>query len=298
MYSADKPPENNAMQPSQHRYSSLLTLLCLLITGIVAADDKYANAGGWRDLFNGQDLTGWTPKITGHEVGQNFGNTFRVENGLLQVRYDQYDQFSNQFGHLFFAEPFSHYVLHIEYRFTGEQASGGPKGWAVRNSGVMLHSQAPATMTLKQPFPDSIEAQFLGGLSDGKARPTGNLCTPGTHVSIDGKLHKPHCVPADAPTFDGDQWVDFVVVVLGHGSIRHYVNGEEVLAYANPVLDAAEHDDEPQYKLSSGYIALQSESHPIDFRKVRILSLAGCTDTTSDNYQPWAIKSDPEACSR
>ncbi|MGK0223460.1 MAG: hypothetical protein ACI9ON_002705 [Limisphaerales bacterium] len=269
----------------------------LILSTPVAADlDGYESIPGWRDLFNGKNLEGWIPKITGHALAENYANTFRVEGGLLKVRYDGYEKFANQFGHLFFDEAFSHYVLHVEYRFVGNQAPGGPRGWAVRNSGVMLHSQKPATMTLDQDFPDSIEAQFLGGLSDGKARPTANLCTPGTHVFLNDALFKPHCTPSSAATFDGDQWVDFMVIVLGHGRFRHIVNGEEVLSYNNPVLDGAEHDDDKKFKLDRGYLALQSESHPIDFRKVRILSLVGCTDSTSSNYQPWAIKSSPGAC--
>ncbi len=267
-------------------------MLVLLISSISlpvhAASAQYEDIDAWRDIFDGKTLNGWTPKITGHPLGDNFGNTFRVKNGLLSVRYDAYDSFDNQFGHLFFEESFSHYVLHVEYRFVNEQATGG-QGWAERNSGAMLHSQAPETMTLKQDFPDSIEAQFLGGLSNDKARPTANLCTPGTHVTIDGKLFKPHCLPSNSATYDGDQWVDFVAVVLGHGRIRHFVNGSEVLTYANPILDAFEHDKEQKYKLAEGYIALQSESHPIDFRRVRVLSLVGCTDPASPNFQPWAV---------
>ncbi|MFV2090730.1 MAG: DUF1080 domain-containing protein, partial [Pseudomonadales bacterium] len=166
----------------------------ILFTGGTLARPALAN-DGWIDIFNGKDLSGWTPKITGHALGENFGNTFRVEDGLLEVRYDNYERFDNQFGHLFYREPFSNYHLLIEYRFVGEQLEGGAD-WAIRNSGVMLHSQAPETMTLNQDFPVSVEAQFLGGLSDGKPRPTGNLCTPGTDVVYRGTLFTPHCLPS------------------------------------------------------------------------------------------------------
>lgn len=266
--------------------------LCTLpLTVPQAIGNSIPETDDWVDLFNGQDLSGWTPKIRTHELGVNFANTFRVADGLLQVRYDGYDAFNNQFGHLFYAQPFSHYVLHIRYRFVGDQAPGGPRGWAVRNSGVMLHSQTPESMGLDQEFPDSIEAQFLGGLSDGKPRPTANLCTPGTHVEIDGKLFTPHCTPSKSETLDGDQWVDFMVMVLGSGTVRHYVNGAEVLSYARPQLDdGASHAKETKY-LDGGYISLQSESHPIDFQFVRILSLVGCTNASATNYKPYAVKS-------
>ncbi len=46
--------------------------------------------GEWIQLFNGKDLTGWTPKIAGYEAGVNFANTFRVEDGMIRVRYDGY----------------------------------------------------------------------------------------------------------------------------------------------------------------------------------------------------------------
>lgn len=159
--------------------------------GFAAGDD------GWIQLFNGKDLTGWTPKIRGHELGVNYADTFRVENGVIKTAYDKYEgPFRGRYGHLFYKEPFSNYLLRIEYRFVGDQANGGP-GWATRNSGVMIHGQDPKGMTKDQEFPVSIEVQFLGG--DGKnPRQTGNLCTPGTNVVLDGKLPRPTAPTARA----------------------------------------------------------------------------------------------------
>ena len=238
----------------------------------VSVDAKEAKESeeGWIDLFNGKDLTGWTAKITGHPLGDNVGNTFRVEDGLLKVRYDAYDQFDNQFGHLFYREPFSHYHLVVEYRFVGEQMTGGA-GWANRNSGAMLHSQAPETMTLDQDFPVSVEAQFLGGLSEDRPRPTANLCTPSTDVVYQGSLFTPHCLPSSSDTYTGDQWVRAELIVRGSGVITHIVNGETVLEYSQPQLsDGASHQKGVMSLLDRGFIALQSESHPVDFRVVKI----------------------------
>jgi len=238
-----------------------------------------AERGVWRPLFNGKDLEGWVPKIRGYPLGENYGNTFRVENGVLKVVYDPeyYPQFENRFGHLFYREKFSHYRLRVEYRFVGEQCPGGP-GWAFRNSGIMLHCQDPNTMTVEQSFPVCIEVQLLGGGGTGR-RPTANLCTPGTHVVMDGKLFTPHCTSSRSKTYHGDQWVTVEVEVHGAGTIRHYVNGELVLEYEKPQLD----DGDPDAKrllaagisrlLHEGYISLQSESHPIEFRKVEIMIL-------------------------
>lgn len=232
----------------------------------------------WIDLFNGRDLDGWIPKIAGYELGTNFANTFRVADGLLQVRYDGYDEFGERFGHLFFEAPFSHYRLVVEYRFVGEQAPGGAD-WARRNSGVMVHAQAPSTMAQDQDFPISIEVQLLGGLGEGP-RPTGNLCTPGTEVVIDGRRAENHCIESTSPTFDGDQWVRSETIVLGDSLFVHLINGDTVMQYTRPTVGggvvnrydpAAKVDGTP---LTSGFIALQSESHPIDFRVVRLLDLS------------------------
>lgn len=236
-------------------------------------------------LFNGQNLEGWDVKITGRVLDDNWHNTFRVENGLLKVRYDGYDAFDNRFGHLFYRAPFSHYIVAVEYRFVGEQARGGPD-WALRNSGIMVHSQSARSMAKDQDFPISIEVQLLGGSGTGE-RPTANLCTPGTHVVMDARLFTPHCVNSKSRTYHGEQWVRVEVLVLGDSLVRHIVNGETVLEYSKPQIGggvvnnfdpAAKQDGTP---LRAGYIALQSESHPIDFRKVEMLDLAGCKDPTA-----------------
>lgn len=251
------------------RGAHLLAALVLLPAAGLHAEQNADSDSGWVDLFNGKDLTGWTAKITGYPAGVNFGDTFRVEDGLLKVRYDAYEHFDGRFGHLFWQTPLTHYHLQVEYRFVGEQVNGGA-GWARRNSGVMLHAQDPASMTLQQDFPASIEAQFLGGLSDSRQRPTNNLCTPGTDVVFEGRHYTPHCLASSSETFDGDQWVRAEVIVRGGEAITHLVNGEVVLEYSEPRRsDPASHAKVQSVLLEGGFIALQSESHPIDFRLVR-----------------------------
>ena len=231
----------------------------------------------WIQLFNGKDLTGWSPKIVGHPLGENWNDTFRVEGGVLKVGYDKYAKFDGRFGHLFYKEPFSHYLLRIEYRFVGEQCPEGP-GWAWRNSGVMIHGQAPETMTLDQQFPVSIEVQFLGGKPEGK-RATANLCTPGTHVVMKEELITKHCTDSVSKTYPGDQWVTVEVEVHGSGVIRHLIDGETVMAYEKAQLDPKDVDAQKLIKegkllIDGGSISLQAESHPIEFRKVEIKKLA------------------------
>jgi hypothetical protein len=278
-----------------------------ILTAIVAtlglpATGHSAEAEDWVQLFNGRDLSGWTPKITKHGLGDNYANTFRVEDGVLKVSYDDYDSFDSRFGHLFYEKPFSYYKLIVEYRFVGKQAPQGPGNWALRNSGVMLHSQDPRTMTVAQDFPISIEMQFLGGLSDGKPRPTMNVCTPGTEVVYRGAILSTHCLNSTSKTYDGDQWVRAEVVVLGSGSITHSVNGEVVLEYSLPQYGGlAVSNFDPTAKpdgelIEGGYLALQSESHPIHFRKVALLNLAGCMDRKAHNYKSYYVKSEPAQC--
>ncbi len=237
---------------------------------------KLTQRNQWESLFNGEDLTGWTPKIKGYDLGVNYGNTFRVEDGLLKVSYDQYEKFENRYGHLFFKDALSKYILRVEYRFVGEQVPGGA-GWALRNSGIMIHGQPAATMSKNQDFPVSIEVQMLGG-NDTNPRPTGNLCTPGTHVVMDGKLIKRHVINSNSETYHGEQWVNLEVEANGSECIKHLVNGRMVLIYKDPQLDPGDANTKKLIKhgelsLGRGSISLQSESHPVEFRRIELLRL-------------------------
>lgn len=233
--------------------------------------------GKWIQLFNGKDLNDWTIKIKGKPLNDNYMNTFRVEDGVMKVRYDGYDQFNQQYGHIYYKKKFSAYLLSLEYRFVGEQAKGG-EGWAWRNSGAMLHCQAPETIGLNQDFPISCEMQFLGGNGKDK-RTTANLCTPGTNVYLNDKLFTPHCVNSTSNTYHGDIWVKAGALVLGDSLIRHIVEGDTVLTYSKPQVDYRDKTvDRTVYKegqtLPEGYISLQSESHPVEFRKVELFDLS------------------------
>jgi len=264
------------------RWTAFLPL-CLALTiafcGCSLEQQNKSGSSHWISLFNGKNLDGWKVKIAGYELNDNYGNTFRVENGILKVCYDKYDKFGKRFGHLFYKDKFSHYILRVEYRFVGKQVPGGP-GWAFRNNGVMIHCQSPESMTKGQSFPVSIEAQILGGNGTDK-RSTGSVCTPGTHIVMDGKLITRHCISSKSKTYHGDQWVTMEVEVHGNSLIRHIVNGEVVLEYEKPQLDEKDTDakrlinkDKIRDKmLREGYISLQAESHPIEFRKVEILLL-------------------------
>ncbi len=242
-----------------------------MFAGLELRAEKY------RSIFNGKNLDGWTVKIKGHPAGKNFKDTFRVEDGVMKVGYAGYGKFDDRFGHIFYKEKFSHYRIRLEYRFVGDQIQGGP-GWAFRNSGIMLHCQDPKTMRVEQDFPVSIEVQLLGGGATGR-RTTANLCTPGTNVVMDGKLQTRHCFSSKSKTYRGDQWVKVEVEVRGGEVIEHFVNGESVMRYTKAQYDPRDADAKQlikkgQLELTEGYISLQSESHPVEFRKIEVQQLA------------------------
>ena len=282
------------------RYYYLLFIV-LFSCSPKATPEQAPSEEEWQSLFNGKDLTDWVVKIRGHEPGNNWGNTFRVEDSLLKVRYEAYDSFDETFGHIFYKAPFSYYKIRTTYRFTGEQCNEGP-GWAFRNSGIMVHGQSPESMATDQDFPISIEVQLLGG--DGEQqRTTCNLCTPGTHVVMADTLLTQHCLNSSSKTYHGDQWVTAEVVVLGDSLITHIVEGDTVLSYSKPQVGGAvvnQYDESVKQDgtiLSSGSISLQSESHPIDFKKVELLNLEGCMDPKATNFKDYLIKHDPSSCS-
>ena len=237
---------------------------------------------GWIQLFNGKDLNDWNIKITGFPLGENYGNTFRVEDGLLKVRYDQYKNFDGHFGHIFYKTPYSHYRIRVEYRFVGEQCPGGAS-WAYRNSGIMIHGQSAQSMELNQDFPVSIEAQLLGGNGTDE-RSNLNVCTPGTNIVLNGQLYTEHCYNSSSKTYAGDQWVTAELEVQGDSIIRHILDGKVVLEYSKPQLDERDANyqkllpPDGDKLLKKGTISLQSESHPIDFRKVELLNLGDDCD--------------------
>ena len=254
----------------------------------------------WVQLFNGRDLDDWSIKIRGQALDVNYKNTFLVEDSLLKVRYNEYDSFQSEFGHLFHDKEFSHYRLKVTYRFVGEQVPGGP-GWAFRNNGLMLHSQSAQSMGLNQDFPISLEMQLLGG-NGTTPRSTANLCTPGTNVMLADTLFTPHCINSNSSTFHGDQWVEVEALVLGDSLLQHIVDGQPVLTYTRPVVGGGNVSSlTPEQAalsgpLAKGHIAIQAESHPTDFKKIEILNLCGCMDKKATNYKSYYLIPDNRLC--
>lgn len=251
----------------------------LPIAALLAASAHAAEEGKWVKLFNGRDLAGWTPKITGHPLGENTHDTFRVEDGILKVSYDRYDKFAKQYGHLYTNIAYSKYIFRCEYRFEGKMMADAPH-YVNLNSGVMIHSQSPQSLRLDQEFPSSIEFQFLADEGKGP-RQTGNMCSPGTHIEMEGKLVTEHIVKSTAPTFPPDEWVKIEIEVHGNDEVIHRVNGVEVLRYQKPQLDPTNHispatdllDAGAPLMLGFGHIALQAEGQGVWFRNIELKSL-------------------------
>jgi hypothetical protein len=251
--------------------SAAALALCLTFTLSARADDA------WKPLFNGKDLSGWTIKIAGRPVGENWNDTFRVEDGILKVSYDKWGRFDRHFGHLYTNQAYSSYILRLQYRITGKAPDDAPP-WAKLNSGVMIHSQSPLSMTLEQEFPASLEFQFLAsGATAG--RQTGNVCTPGTNLVRNGKLTEDHIIDSTSRLYPLDEWVDAEIEVHGNREVIHRINGAEVLRYQQPQLDPKDESAQrllaagAPLQLSFGHIALQAESQPIWFRNIVIRPL-------------------------
>ena len=268
----------------------------------------------WVSLFNGKDLNGWNIKIANHSLNDNFNNTFQVQDSMIRVVYDEYEDFDDKYGHMYYKTPYSYYKLRFDYRFLEEQTSGG-ENWNVRNSGVMIHSQSAKSNAFEQHFPVSLEIQLLGGLNKGE-RTTANLCTPGTAVYFNDKLDYTHCITSESKTYNGDQWVHIEAIILGNESILHIVENDTVLKYARPEIDSSflskdykgiDWDnfgvtnkkiwlDKAGKPIGEGYIALQAESHPIDFKNIELLDLCGCMDKKAKNYKSYFIKNNSMKC--
>lgn len=282
-------------------FVKLVVAVILLLLSFSCKDEQAPTTEEeWISLFDGTNYGDWTPKFKGSELGVNFKDRFVYQDSLLSVRYAQTDTFNGNFGHLYYKDKFSHYKLRAQYRFVGEQMTNGP-AWAIRNNGLMLHCQDPKTVGLEQDFPISLELQLLGG--DGRTdRTTANLCTPGTNVVMGDTLFTPHCINSASKTYPGDQWVTVEALVLGDSLIQHIMDGEVVLEFNKPTIGggaisgytkSAYQEGKP---VTEGYISIQAETAPIDFKKIELLNLCGCMDEKAKNYKSYYIKPDNATC--
>ncbi|MCU4675448.1 DUF1080 domain-containing protein [Catenovulum sp. 2E275] len=265
-----------------NKFKSLTSILsALILTSQLSACANNLNNStnaDWIELFNGKNLDNWTVKINHHKTGENYADTFRVEDKTLAVRYDQYTDFNQRFGHIFYNQPFDNFHLKFDYKFSGEFLKSAPS-YAKRNSGVMFYSQSPDSIQQQQNWPISVEMQLLAELTPGQARPTGNMCSPGTDIIYQDKIYPGHCLNSNSKTYPMDQWVSAELIV-NHGKITQIINGEIVLEYASPFAtkdDLIQGEDPAIWQqmtvLTSGYIGFQSEGQPVEFKNIKIKAL-------------------------
>lgn len=254
----------------------IIPLLLLVACNVGQKKEKKSGTSGeWVSIFNGKNLDGWIPKVTGDSAGVNTLNVFRVEDGLLRIAYDKYDKLNGRYGHIFYKEPLSKYKLKVEYRFVGEMLPDAPY-YCYRNSGVMIHAQSPESMGINQNYPVSLETQLLGS-TDSLKQLTANLCTPGLTIYWKGKFTEEHIIPSTSKYYFGDEWVTVEIIVDGAKRISHVMEGDTVLTVSKPQVGGfllPENYPIPVGTIiDKGYIALQAEGQPIDFRKIELMKL-------------------------
>jgi hypothetical protein len=253
--------------------SLLMVLLLFPIFSISTygqgATKKY---GEWHSIFNGKNLNGWIPKVTGYKVGENPLSGFRVEDGILKVDYSDFGAFNGRFGHLFYKEKLSSFMLHLEYRFVGELLPDAPS-YCIRNSGVMVCSQSPQSMDITENWPVSIEVQLLG-CTDTLKQTTGNICTPGTTISYNGVPTDEHYIGANSDYYYNGEWVSLDIIVYSGKEIINIINGDTVLVTSEPKVGGfllpGSYPVPEGTLLKDGYIALQAEGQPVDFRNIKL----------------------------
>jgi len=250
--------------------SALFYLLFSNSEGQTKNNAQVQDGGEWISIFNGKNLDGWTPKVTGYKAGENPLDLFRVEDGIIKVDYSKYKRFNGRFGHLFYNQKLSSYILHVEYRFHGELLSDAP-AYCYRNSGVMIHSQSAESMDIEQNWPVSIEVQLLGS-TDSVKQKTANICTPGTTVYYKGSFTNEHCVSSASKYYFDKDWVNLDIIVHKGKSISMVIDRDTVLVVSKPQIGGfllPENYPLPTGTiLEDGYVALQAEGTNIDFRKV------------------------------
>lgn len=256
------------------------TILYILVFFFIfqSCSNKEHAEEGWIKLFNEKDFNDWIVKIHHYDVGDNFDSTFSIKDDMVQIRYNNYGDFNDRFGHMFYKTPFSNFHLKFEYRFVGKVQQGAPE-WTNLNSGVMFHSQDPKTILKEQDWPISVEMQLLCGLGDGQPRTTGNMCSPGTDIFYNGVKYDGHCLNSTSKTYELNEWVKGELIVYSDSLITQIINGDTVLQYSRPSIGGGVvngYDSavfKPGTPLKSGYIGLQSEGQPIDFRNIYLKEL-------------------------
>lgn len=281
--------KNCMLQRRQNYLWSVIVATAVISTAGCAPMTQHTVAqqpnSGWRPLFDGKTLNGWTTKLVGYPAGQDRLQTFRVKDGVLYISYDQYEgDLKGRVAHLFTRESFRAYRLSLDYRFVGDEFPNSPRPVNPPvNNGVLFHAESAEQMELNQPYPISVEAQLVGPDPQGTPRTTGNFCERAMKMFRQDKL-MPHCILSDAVPSPLGAWIHFDLEVTADGRVTEFINGKPVVHVDRIELNPDRTDTRlPVHSsiaaaggkllVTGGHIALQSEGHPTEFRNIRILSL-------------------------
>lgn len=224
-----------------------LALLCalLLAAAPLRAADAKPDADGFVSLFNGRDLAGWTDVNCAPE-------TWSVRDGKIVCT-------GLPTGVLRTTRHYENFILEVEWRHL---TSGG-------NSGVFIWGSDINPVGVQ--FLRGIEVQVLDeGYVKRYEQRTGKKSTGftahGDVFPIQGATMKPigrtngrRSFPSEDRSKPSPEWNHYRIVA-NNGSIRLHVNGKEVSG-----------GDECHYR--KGYLALESEGAPVEFRNIRIKEL-------------------------
>jgi hypothetical protein len=212
-----------------------LALALLMAAPLAAAGPK----DGFRPIFNGKDLSGWVNVNCAPE-------TWTVRDGVLHCT-------GLPTGALRTVRQYENFVLELEWRHL---SVGG-------NSGVFLWGSPIAAPGV--PFLRGIEVQVLdhGYAASGKNE---WYTTHGDVFPIHGATMKPfgrhqgmRSFPSAEHSKGSPEWNHYRITAT-NGVLRLAVNGVEVSGGA-----------ECNYR--KGYLALESEGAPVEYRNVRLLEL-------------------------
>jgi len=214
----------------------LWTIVGLSLFALVGCQGMLSSGSGDKKemLWNGRDFTGWVRYVPDATVDVN--DIWRIRGGAIYCK-------GVPNGYIRTEKKYKNYHLHLEWRWAEEPT----------NSGVLLHAQGPEKV-----WPLCIECQLMAG----KAGDFVLIGGPGITVDgVDRQNAEKQFVVVDKKASTSEkpagQWNSYDIHCKG-GAIRCYVN--DVLQ--NEGTDAT---------LTSGWICLQSEGSPIEFRNIYIL---------------------------
>jgi hypothetical protein len=225
------------------------TRSCLAVLAMLLILASAARAGEYRDIFDGKSLDGWVVEGTAKDkMGRMMwsvsdGRIVCLGEGFGFLRYDRRE--------------FSDFTLRVEYRFI--PASGG-KPPANSGLGIRTGRFDPARSRETRPSYAAFEVQLL----DDAGRP------PSAHGT--GSLYR-YKSPTANPARPAPEW-NIIEVACAGPRIAIRLNGRAILeADQSELADVKTKPSAapaPKDKPRAGYVALQSHSGRVEFRKVQI----------------------------